>query len=205
MLTERRGQSLIEVLIAVVIGAVMVGAVATVIAPALRSDTQINRSQTAAALGKGLLDNVRVLSESNWLAVASLAGPAVAHYLTSTPPVAVPGIEVIVIATTTYRRYFYAETVLRDSSSNWNGNILTTGGSVDPSTKKITVFFHWPPAGTSTIVQYLTRYRNNFFSQSDWSGGPNQTGPVTSTSNRFATSTNVNYTTTTGALIIQGF
>lgn len=200
----RSGQSLIEVLIAIAIGALMVVAAGAIIAPALRVNTQTSQAQVGSSLAKALLDNVRVWAEGDWHNISNLATTSLNTYYLNTsnsPFTASTGTESVVVSTTTYNRYFYVDDVNRDAS----GYITSSGGSVDPSTKRVTVAYSWPQSATYTISDYLTRYRNNVFVQTDWSGGPGQSGPVTSTNSQFATSTNTNYTTTTGSIIIQGF
>lgn len=203
-----RGQSLIEVLIAVTVGVLMIGVVITFIAPVLRSDTHTSRAQTAASLSKELLDNVRVLSEANWHNVDGLTvGSSSPHYLTTStsPFLVLDGIESVSVGTTTYKRYFYVENVNRDASI---GGKISSSGFNDPSTKKVTVVYAWPPASTSSISQYLTRSQNRFFIQTDWSGGPGAEGPVTSTGSRFSTSSQppneIDYTSSTGSIFIKG-
>ncbi len=203
-----RGQSLIEVLIAVTVGVLMIGVVITFIAPVLRSDTHTTRSQTAFSLAKELLDNVRVVAEADWHNIDGLTvGSSPPYYVTTTIPFPfsiAPGVESISVGTTTYSRYFYTEDVGRDSS----GKIIDNGAHNDPSTKKITVIYTWPPASTSSISEYLTRSQNRFFIQTDWSGGPGVEGPVTSIGSRFSTSSlspGIIYTSSTGSIFIPGF
>lgn len=98
-----------------------------------------------------------------------------------------------------YSRYFYLDDVGRDTS----GAIQASGGTNDPSTKKFTVVYGWSGGATSSFSTYLTRYRNNAFDQTDWSGGPGQDGPATTTNNKFSTSTQIDYTTSTGSIYIQ--
>lgn len=98
-----------------------------------------------------------------------------------------------------YNRYFTVENVNRDGS----GNITTGAGSDDPSTQKITVTYGWPDK-TSAIYAYVTRSKSQIFLQTDWSGGSGVTGPTTSTSNTFATSSNIDYSTTTGSIRLKG-
>jgi hypothetical protein len=98
-----------------------------------------------------------------------------------------------------YRRYFYLTDVYRDGS----GNIVTSGGNYDPSSKQVTVGYGWPKGATSTLSSILTRNENFVFDQTDWSGGSGANGPVTTTNNTFATSTNVSYTTTTGSFYLN--
>ncbi|MDO8664873.1 MAG: LamG-like jellyroll fold domain-containing protein [Candidatus Liptonbacteria bacterium] len=98
-----------------------------------------------------------------------------------------------------YTRYFYLDTVGRDVSDA----LLSSGGTNDPSTEKATVVYGWLNGPTSTFSMYLTRFRNNVFDQTDWSGGPGQDGPATTTNSSFSTSTKIYHSTTTGSLIIN--
>lgn len=199
----RSGQSLIEVLIAMVIGTIMVVAAVSIITPVLQTSTAVNKAEVAIALGKELAENVRIVAGADWHAIDSLATTTQYsyHVTTATSPFAVvAGDENIVLATSTYTRYFFVDDVKRDVS----GVITAIGGTYDPSTKKATVVYG-PTArgGTSTIVSYLTRARTKVFVQTDWSGGAGVEGPATSTSNRFATSTQVDAMRTVGSLLIS--
>ncbi len=101
-----------------------------------------------------------------------------------------------------YTRYFYLDDVYRDA-----GGLIDAGGSTfDPSTKKITVVYGWGNV-FATSTSYLVRSEDQLFSQVDWSGGPGQSGPITSTStnNKFSVATNTDYSTSSGSLVIQGF
>jgi type II secretory pathway pseudopilin PulG len=204
MKQRREGQSLVEVLLAVAIGTILIVAGVALIVPALQSNTQAAKIQMASSLGKELLDNMRVWSEGNWNKVLALAtGTTNTYYLNTTgspyTPTVVGSVQSIVVSTSTYERYFYLSDVYRDSS----GNIVTSGGTYDPSTKQVTVGYNWlgGPA-TNTMTTYLVRARNNVVTQNDWSGGPNQSGPETSTNNQFATSSNIDYSKTAGSIYV---
>lgn len=99
-----------------------------------------------------------------------------------------------------YTRYFYVENVGRDGS----GNILVGGGANDPSTQRVTVVYAWPRVATRTIDNYITRNRSYITRQTDWAGGAGTNGPTTSTASTFATSSNVDVSTTTGSIRING-
>lgn len=201
LFSRRRGQSLLEILIAVAIGAILVTAAATVISPALRATKKVSEVQTAAALGKELLDNARVLADANWNNFASLlTTSANRYYISGVPFSAAPGSEAIVISGVTYARYFYVDDVWRNLASD---EIVASGGVSDPSTKKITIEYSWQN-GSGNITSYITRRKNFVFHQTDWSGGPGQDGPITSPNFRFAASSaNINYTVMPGSLIIN--
>ncbi|MCR4328138.1 MAG: prepilin-type N-terminal cleavage/methylation domain-containing protein [Patescibacteria group bacterium] len=200
----RKGQSLIEVLVALLIGTIMIGAGATIIAPVLRSNSQTLRAQVGASLAKELLDNVTVWGQGDWHNILNLSTTSanIYHFSTSTSPFSVVlGEESVQVETSTYTRYFYVDNVMRDV----DGAVTEAGGANDPSTKKITVAYAWPQSATNTITTYLTRSHTSFiFRQSDWSGGGGQDSPVTSTNfSGFATSSSqIDFTSSTGSLFI---
>lgn len=206
MTPRNAGQSLVEVLVAIAIGVILIAGAITIISPALDTHRTVQGAKIAGGLGKELLEDVRVLAESDWHAIDSLATTSANTYylVASTSPFTVSsGIESVAVATTTYTRYFYLDDVYR----NVSGRILSdTSGSYDPSTKKVTVRFTWPPVASNTITSYLTRSRGRLFIQTDWSKGGNAEGPVTVTSSNtsFSTSSGVDYSTTTGSIRILG-
>ncbi len=208
---RRAGQSIMEILVAIGVGVIMIAAGAAIIAPALTINSTATQAQAAAAIGKELFDNVRVVSEENWqsIATSTVATTSAYHYRidTSVTPFTIrSGDENITVGTTTYMRYFYIDDVPRVAGSPYNNDVLMGGGASDPSTKLVTVVYGWSQSGgqnyRKTISGYLTRYRNMVYVQTDWSGGPNQSGPASTTNREFATSTNIDYSTTTGSILI---
>ncbi|MEK7507860.1 MAG: prepilin-type N-terminal cleavage/methylation domain-containing protein [Patescibacteria group bacterium] len=203
------GQSLVEVLVAVAIGAVLIIAAAGVIALALRSNAQATKLQTGAALAKELLENVRVWAEGDWHNILNVATTSANHYYlnsSSSPFTSLSGDQSVSISSTTYTRYFYVSDVYREV----NSDIIIDGVEsespslkYDPSTKKVTIAYSWPRGATNTISQYVTRSRNNVFIQTDWSGGPGQNGPATTTNTLFSTSTNIAYDLTAGSISLD--
>ncbi len=199
----RNGQTLIEVLIAIAIGVIMLAAAADLILPALRVNSQAGRTQISVQLAQQLLDNVRSWSEGDWHNITNLAtSSANLFYLntSSSPFVSAGGTETVTVATSTYTRYFYVDDVGRSSST---GGIVLSAGTNDPSTKKITVVAGWTQGATSSIIDYLTRSADQVYVQTDWSGGPGQSNAASTTNSLFATSTNINYTTSTGSIQLQ--
>jgi Tfp pilus assembly protein PilV len=196
----RSGQSLMELLIAMVIGIIMVMGAAVIIAPALRSDAQTRRLQVAVGLGRELLDGVRVFAESDWQRFVALQlGAANSYYLSATSSqfVAATGTENVQVATTTFTRYFYVNAVGRDGSG------MITGAANDPSTREVVVAYGLLNGPTGTISTYLTRTQSYVFVQTDWSGGGGQDGPLTAPNSRFSTSSGMNYASTTGSITID--
>lgn len=202
LVVARCGQSLVEILVGMAIGIFLIMAGVGLIVPAINTNTQVTNIQKGAALAKELLDNVRVWSEGNWHNVFGLATGTANHYYlitTSSPFASSSGNQAVVLSTTTYTRYFYVSDVYRDTSDN----ITTDGGTYDPSTEQITAVYSWPGGPADTISMYLTRNRDNVYYQTDWSGGPGAISAATSVGNRFAASSNIDYTTTTGSIYIS--
>lgn len=215
-----RGQSLVEILIAIGIGAILIGGATTAIIAILRSNLETRNVQIATSLSQEYLDSVQSLAESNWRIIYSPSsgkGPSSQFYLTasSTSFAIVAGTTSTAVEGRTFTRYFSIENVNRnlcgadeistDASSTCTSGPGSVGITDDPSTQKITVTVSWPENRSISRTQYLTRNIDRVFVQTDWSGGPNQEGPITSANNQFVSSTDIDYATSTGSIVIQGF
>jgi type II secretory pathway pseudopilin PulG len=102
------------------------------------------------------------------------------------------------LSSTVYSRSFYLSNVYRDSG----GNIVTSGGTYDPSTKLVTVVYGWAGGPSYTMTTYVVRGKNNVLFQNDWSGGPGMSGPESTTNNQFASSSNIDYTFAPGSIYV---
>jgi hypothetical protein len=108
-----------------------------------------------------------------------------------------------------FNRYFYIENVCRTSDANYElaGVAPCDGGEVDdPSTQRITGVVEWSgkdEISNFSLVRYLTRWRNEVFHQTDWSGGSGQEGPVEKSSDRYASSTDIDFSSL-GEIKIKG-
>lgn len=209
--TFRSGQSLVEILVAVSIGVLMITGALVVIPAVLRIGTDTRHIQAGAALGKELMDNVRVLAGSDWSDIKELATTSSNrfHLNVSTSPFTITsGTEDVVVATTTYVRSFYIDDAYRNVSGKIDGSCSAPSGScfADPSTKRMTIEYSWPPSGGGSFTSYLTRSRNRVFLQTDWSGGSGEEGPITATSvsSYFSTSSGIDVSTTSGSIVVQG-
>jgi len=217
--SDCKGQSLVEILIAISVGVILIGAATAVIAPLLRSNLETRSVQTAGSLAQEYLDNIQSISESNWNSLynpPASKGPGSQFYLKATSSAA---FEIVSGATSTlmegknFTRYFSIENVNRTlcGVSDITGNATTScfggtgsdGVAEDPSTQKIIATVSWEGNRLITKTQYFIRRRHKVFVQTDWSGGPGQEGPISLENNKFASSSNINYSTTTGSIIIQ--
>jgi len=217
---RNKGQSLIEIIISLTIGAILIAAAAAAIIPTLRSSLESQNVQTANSLTQEYLDAIQNLSESNWFNIYNppgLKGPNSQFHLgmSGTAYQIFSGATSTTIGNQTFTRYFSIENVARDSCGIGNvttsatttcpGGPATSGVFNDPSTEKITVTVSWPTNRLISRAEYLTRSQNKVFNQSDWSAGPGQEGPITSENSGFSSSNNINYSTSSGSIIIQGF
>lgn len=202
---SEKGQSLIELIIALGIGVTMVSVASSGLFLVLRSGQLAQQNESAASLAGSLIDNITAVSQGNWHSIYDLNKGSSNHYriATSTGQLAIQsGDENLIVNGTSFTRYFYVENVSRDGS----GKIESVYNSLndDPSTQKITSAASSQIGGSPLAVNsviYLTRSQNFVFNQTDWSGGSGQEGPITSVNNKFLSQTNVDFTTTPGSLV----
>ncbi len=219
-----RGQSLIEIIIGISIAGILVGGATTAIALILRSNFDAKTTQTASFLASEYLDNISSIAESNWLKIYCLPdgncpgatkGPDSKFYLnlSGSSYSIIGGTAPTIVEGRIFTRYFYIENVNRDSCGIGNISVSATTSCVsigdsgiadDPSTQKITVKVDWEGNRSVSKIQYLSRSHNFSVIQSNWSNGSGQEGPITLFNNAFASSSNIDYATSTGAIRIQG-
>lgn len=194
----QRGQSLIELVIAIAVGVLFITGALGIIVVSLRVNLQNTGSQSATELTQELLEQVTVFANADWHNL-DLAPAA-----TGTPLYLVPsggfftlatGTEAIVLTgdTNQYSRSFALYDVYRDASNN----IGDENDTYDPSTLRVVSSVTWTESGdVASLVaeKYVARIRNRQFLQTDWSGGPGEDTPVLTTT-LFSTSTNIHYAT----------
>jgi hypothetical protein len=96
-----------------------------------------------------------------------------------------------------FSRYFTVENVCRtnDASSTVSGVTPCGSGSFeDPSTQKVSSVVEWiasTGATNLTLVDYITRWKNAIFQQTDWSGGSGDDAIYTEPGSGYSSSTNV--------------
>lgn len=196
----RAGQTLIDVLIASGLGAILLVGALAVLAPALRGSSAAERAQEGSIAARGLLDGVRSLAASNWSTIANLT-PGAPYYLTysSTSTTVVAGIDSSMATSTGLLKSFSTAAVRRNSS----GAYVSSGGYVDSSTLSIAVAYSAPGVATKTVSTFITRSQSRATIQTDWSGGSGFTTATTTPVSVFASSTGINVSTTTGSFILN--
>lgn len=200
-MSQRSGQSLIDVLIASALGAILLVGALSVLAPALRGSSAAEDAQDGSAAARGLLDGVRSLAAHDWDAVASLT-PGSPYHLTysSTSTSVAAGTDTALASSTGVIRSFSVSPVRRNST----GSYVPSGGYVDSSTLALSVSYRVPPSTAKTMSTFLVRAAGSQAAvQTDWSGGDGETAASTSLSNTFASSTGVDVSTTTGSIVLD--
>ncbi len=75
-----------------------------------------------------------------------------------------------------YLRKIVIDNVQRDFTDS-KRKIVASGGTEDPSTQKIKISVSFSRGSDVVLEKYITRWKNQIFRQSDWTGGSGQTGP----------------------------
>ncbi|MEX0690009.1 MAG: hypothetical protein WD095_01050, partial [Candidatus Paceibacterota bacterium] len=107
-----------------------------------------------------------------------------------------------------FRRHFYVENVCRTNNASYEIDGVTPcdiGSVKDPNTLKVTVVVEWDiPGGTNQfeVSDYLTRWRNRTYNQTDWSGSAGEDGPYSSPTSNYSTSTNIE--SSSGSIKVEG-
>ncbi len=195
------GQVLMELLIAVTIGAILLGSSVAITRTILRSNSDVRKTQEAVLLGQELMDNLQAYADASWDSVRNLNKGSGNHYYlnTSASPYSVAaGDETVTENTVQYTRYFYVESVNRQTSDD---ALADSGGVPDPATQKVTVQVAWSGSTGTSLTQYIARYRSYATHQNSWGGGAGQAGPIyaSSSNSYFFSLNNMTATSTNGA------
>ena len=203
------GQVLIEIIIAFLLLIFFSLGMTTVATNSLRSVRESMDQARAEFLAQEDTEALRAIVLADWHNLSSLAtssastptystyvGPGVA-WATSTGEVQTSLNDV------DYLHGFNLSDVYRSTST---GLIVASGGYYDPSTLKATVIVRWPlstPQRSYTRIVYFSRYLNNLYTQTDWSGGSVGNASTSVTTTTFATSSGIDATGTSGSILLQ--
>ncbi len=146
-----KGQTLIELLLTIAIAAILIPALLTGFAVSRSGRAQQEQRLQASAYFKEAQEALRVVASNDWTYLAN----GTYHPVVSGSTWALAqGTETINDLT--------REITINDVQRDPSGNIVLTGGTVDPSTKFITISVSWttPIASSVTANSYLTRHKN---------------------------------------------
>lgn len=175
------GMLLLEILIALAVVTVIVGLGAQTTVVSLKSNKTAGEKGEAGKLVEETFEAVRMITAENWLNLYKppdgTGDPAASkgdnnHYYPSQSVgkwIIQSGNEIVTVGSLSYTRYFTIDNVSRDSNKDIEPTYNSSND--DPSTQKITVNVGWANAATTTISQYLFRWRNKVCHKTNWSGG----------------------------------
>nr|MBI5455686.1 prepilin-type N-terminal cleavage/methylation domain-containing protein [Candidatus Levybacteria bacterium] len=150
---KQKGQTLIELLIAIGLSAILIPALLVGFSATRNGRAQQEQRLQATSYLKEAQEAIRIIAANNWDNLAnSTYHPVVSGstWALAAGPEAISGFG--------FTRQIVIGDVYRDS----NGNIVTSSGTLDPSTKHITISVSWtnPIASSVSADSYLTRHKN---------------------------------------------
>lgn len=163
---NNQGQLLVELLIALAVSAILIPAIMTGFIASRQGVAQARQRLEATALARQISDAVLIVRDAGW---SNVATSGTYHpVITGDTWTLASGSAVV----NGYTESLVISDVFRDPS----GAIVTTGGAVDPSTKKVTVTVSWGLPIVSSVVEsfYITRLTNLSWiqtTQSDFDAG----------------------------------
>jgi len=201
----KKSQALLELLLAIFIFAIVAASLTKAIGGILFANQNLREVSDASLLLAETQEQLKVISDQDWHSLYNLTkGPCTdssCHYhivKNGNQWQVQPGEETVNLGGQTYTRYFVVYNVQRDGS----GNIVESGGNDDPLTQKVVVFVK-KGNFLKTNTKYISRCHYDVFPQRDWSGGPAGDVVVSGSTNNFATSSNINYSSSGVIMLSQ--
>ncbi len=180
----QRGQSLIEILVVMGLAAVLLPAIITGLVATREGKAQEKQRIAAVALLQEAQEALRDIRDSGW---SNMANNGTFHP-------AVSGSSWILSADQETIGLFTRKIVLSDVYRNISGAIVSSGGMLDPSTKKVDITVSWLLPYSSSVVSttYITRHDNVSYTE------------TTETEFNAGTKTGVAVTNTSGGEVMLG-
>jgi type II secretory pathway pseudopilin PulG len=154
---NQTGQSITEILVALGLLSILLPALLTGFVAAREGKPQnINRMQAALYI-RETQEALRSIRENSWLDLSSVDYGSPYHTKTSA------GNWVLIPGTETIDEIFTREVILSQVRRDINGNIITEGGMIDPSTIEATTTVSWllPRPSSVSSTTYLSRFPGN--------------------------------------------
>jgi len=186
-LKSEKGQSLVELLITIGLSAILIPALLAGFSIIRSGRVQQDMRLQATTYVKEAEEAMQVVQANGW---SNLTAGTYHPVVSGTTWILISGSEAIA---NTFTRQVVISDVFRDSS----GNIASSGGTLDPSTKQIaiSVFWNGPISSNVSSVMYLTRYRNSDYTETlatDFNKGTQNNTQVTNVSGGEITLSNNN-------------
>lgn len=171
------GQSLIELVVAIGISALLIPALFTGLLASRDGKAQLAQRSQATTLLKEANEAIRNIREKGWTTFA----------VNGTYHPQISGSSWTLANNSEVINGFTRSLVISDVFRDANGTIVSSGGTVDPSTKKVVTTVSWtlPYPSSMQSTTYLTRYLNNLTyiqtTQTDFNAGVNSGTTVAAT------------------------
>jgi len=152
-----KGQSLIELILAVAIASIFLAAIATGVIAVREGFARSGKSLEATLLLQKEVEVVRSIKETAWNSISSAGTYHVEQ--SGNGWIAVAGT----VSGNGFTRSFKVETVCRTANTSPPVNCTDPQAKTDPSTKKVTAAVSWSFLGTYSVSSpfYITRYFGN--------------------------------------------
>jgi type II secretory pathway pseudopilin PulG len=149
---NNRGQSLVELLIAIGLAAILLPAILAGISASREGRAQHDQRVEAISMVKNAQEAVRSIIQRDW----NLANTNGTYH-----PEILGNVWVLTAGTQSVNG-FTSSVVISDVYRDTNGVIVTSGGALDPSTKKFVTTVSWttPLAEEVSSLSYFTRHKN---------------------------------------------
>lgn len=153
------GQALVELLVTIGLAAILIPAIFTGVIASREGKPQQEQRMGATTLLKETEQAVRSIKDAGWNNIATFSATPLHPIIAGNKWALIPGSENINSLT----RQVVVDNVYRDA----NNNIVSSGGTLDPSTKKATITISWslPKSSNASSVMYLTRNGNSILNQ----------------------------------------
>ncbi|HWY79801.1 MAG TPA: hypothetical protein VNW29_05595 [Candidatus Sulfotelmatobacter sp.] len=163
---SRKGQLLVELILAIGISAIILPALLTGLYASRQSRPQQQQRVQAVALMQQVVTAVENIKNSNWSLFA----------VDGTYHAAISNNKWIFVTNAQTVNGFTQQVIVSDIYRSTTGAIVTSGGTLDPSTKQVTITISWsqPTYSSLTTTLYLSRTTDLTYTQttvSDFSAG----------------------------------
>ncbi len=204
---NQKGALLLEILLAILIAAIVIGAASSLGYVGLRSGQSSGAKSAAVALAQEGLEAMQAIAESDWHSVylppngsglSTNKGASFSYYVykngtdwSISSDIAKRDIIISGEAySNTYSRTIHIYNVNRQKEgidrkicsekeiAESAVGCLAGDYIDDPSTQKVEVIVARAGEADVSVSEYLTRWKNNISVQTDWSGGAGQAGPI---------------------------
>lgn len=152
-----KGQTLIELLLAISLTAIFLPVLVNSLTTPREGRVQDSHRTEATLLEKEAFEAVRSVRERDWNEVS----------INGTYHPQIQGSRWILSAGAETTGDYTREVIISDTLRDGNGNIVASGGTADPSTKKVVIRISWtnPRQSELTSTLYLSRFTNEIYEE----------------------------------------